>query len=155
MPSSRRARSKKQKSSCVFGEDAVKIRKVLTYMMCNETSTNDTDTASNNKPKPSTATSVYFGVCQKTKDTKFEAKVGKKYVGRYAIEVNAALAHDMVLRAKGVKEDGGRINFATEQGYMTALEQELKARGIAFNLKETLEHLSKVQECVARVMKSM
>ena len=116
MPSSRRARSKKQKSSCVFGEDAVKIRKVLTYMMCNETSTNDTDTASNNKPKPSTATSVYFGVCQKTKDTKFEAKVGKKYVGRYAIEVNAALAHDMVLRAKGVKEDGGRINFATEQG---------------------------------------
>ena len=131
-------------------------------MMCNETSTNDTDTALANvksqvkpRPKPSTATSVYFGVCQKTKDTNFEAKVGKKYVGRYAIEVDAALAHDVVLRAKGVKEDGGRINFATEQDYMTALEQELKARGIAFDLKETLEHLSKVQECVARVMKLM
>ena len=132
----------------------MKVRKVLKYMMCNETSTNDTDTALA-KPKPSTATSSYFGVCKKNKETKFEAKVGKKYVGRYTMEVDAALAHDVVLRANGVKEDGARINFATEQDYMTALEQELKARGIAFDLKETLERVSKVQECVARVMKLM
>ena len=42
-----------------------------------------------------------------------------------------------------------------EESTLPQSKIKLKARGIAFDLKETLEHLSKVQECVARVMKLM
>lgn len=97
-------------------------------------------------------TSIFNGVSKKKKcgKKKFEAKFSKFSLGGYLLETDAALAYDAAVKAREDEAHYFKINFATEESYLIAREEEVKARGITDDLVDTLEITSNARNLAAK-----
>ena len=93
------------------------------------------------KTKPHGSSSRYNGVCIRNVKScsSFEASFLAFRLGnKYPLETDAALAYDSAIRARGLKEHYRKINFATENDYLQAREEEMKNRDKSTDLGLTL-----------------
>ena len=103
------------------------------------------------KKTNSDATSSYHGISKAKIAKKFEVRFKHHYLGSYTLEVVAALVYDYSIRAHGLDKYYSKVNFATAQDYIEALEKELEMRCITIDPKDAVAELSRAKEVVSKI----